>query len=375
MTTPYIVFVDDYPHANIGGGEQHLLRVARGCREWGYRVDIVCIPGSGLEAEARSAGIEILRMPAGRRPGVGRELRRLFDAAAPDIVHVHGFYAMAVACPAARRAGVPFILTTVHSMPNAALELRPGAAGRIEFALRSRLYRRAARSIDRFVCVVNAARDELLGLGIPAQKLTVIANGIPDPRAGGSPVSKPEGSSVLVGSVGRLERAKGYLDFIEAAAIILGRDERVRFRLVGQGSEHEALRQRAARLGLGERFEFAGWSGDPIAEIATMDVYVVSSITETTNLTLLEAMGLGVPVVATDVGGISDAVADGVSGRLVPAHRPELLAKAIFELGGDPEARASMGAAGRERFEAAFTLDRMLEAHRALYSGLLGQDT
>lgn len=371
MMSPHIVFVDDYPHANIGGGEQHLLRVARGCVEWGYRVGIVCIPGSGLELRARSEGFDVWPMPANRGPGVGRKLRRLFASVAPDIVHVHGFFAMTVACPAARGAGVPHVLTTVHNMPSAPLDLRPGIAGRLEFRLRAVLYRRAADSIDRFVCVVGAARDELLDIGVNASKMVVIANGIPDPDNGGERCPKVPGDAVLVSSVGRLESLKGYAYLVDAAAIAIEKAESVRFRLVGDGSQRDTLRQRAQRLGLGSRFEFAGWSDDPLGEIASMDIYVVSSVTDTTNLTILEAMGLGVPVVATDVGGISDAVADGSSGYLVPPRRPDALARAIVDLAGDPALRSSMGAEGRARFERGFTLDRMLGAHRELYAGLL----
>jgi len=84
-------------------------------------------------------------------------------------------------------------------------------------------------------------------------------------------------------------------------------------------------------------------------------------------------MGLGVPVVVTDVGGIAEAVVDGVSGRLVPSRRPEALGAAILELVRDSALRASMGAAGRERFERAFTLDTMLDQHAALYAELTGK--
>ncbi|PKQ38023.1 MAG: hypothetical protein CVT59_05420 [Actinobacteria bacterium HGW-Actinobacteria-1] len=372
MSAPYILFVDDYPHVNIGGGEQHLLRVARACLEWGYRVGVVCVQGSGLDAEVRSAQIESLPMPEYRGPGVGRALAALFTAEKPDIVHVHGFYAMTAACPAARRAGVPHILTTVHAMPLAAKDLRPGVIGRAEAALRSWLYRRTAGSVDRFVCVVDAARRELLGMGIAAEKLLTIANGIPDPRAGRVQREARASGPLVIGSVGRLERAKAYGDFIDAAALVLAADVDARFRLVGDGSERDALTVRASRLGLDERFEFMGWSDDALGEIAAMDVYVVTSVTETTNLSFLEAMALGIPVVATAVGGIPDIVADGGSGVLVSPHRPDELARAIADLAGDAALRDIMGAAGRERFESGFVLDHMLSEHRALYEALLG---
>lgn len=369
----HILFVDDYRHANIGGGERHLLRVAKGCRQAGWRTGVVCIPGSGLEKSARSAGHEVWSVPAGRHILRDRRaLQVLFARLAPDIVHVHGFYATLIASVAARRAGVAHVLATVHTMPGAPLDLYPGVRGRLEFHARSTAFRRVTRSIDRVVCVVPAVRDELLRIGVAESKLEVIENGIPDPGLGvkRSPEGAKEGV-VRVGSAGRFEQPKGYEHFI-AAAVIVARERRdVEFRLVGDGTLRDALTAQAERLGIGDRLEFAGWSDDPLGEIAAMDIYVVSSVTETTNLTMLEAMGLSRPVVATDVGGISDVVLDGISGYLVPPRREDLMALRILELAGNPALRESMGVAGRHRFEERFTEAHMIEKHLELYERLV----
>ncbi|MBS3975073.1 MAG: glycosyltransferase [Actinobacteria bacterium] len=368
----HILFVDDYRHATIGGGERHLLRVAKGCQRAGWRTGVVCVPGSGLEKNARAAGHEVWPVPTGRHlPRARRELRALFERLSPDIVHAHGFYATMVSASAARRAGVARVLTTVHTMPSAPLDLYPGVRGWFEFRLRSTVFRRQARSIDRFVCVVPAVRDELLRIGVAESKLEVIENGISDPACGvrRSPVAE-RGEIVRVGSVGRFEQPKGYEHFIAAAAIVARERSDVEFRLVGDGTLRAALMAQAERLGIGDRFEFAGWSDDPIGEIAGMDIYVVSSVTDTTNLTVLEAMGLSRPVIATDVGGISDAVADGVNGYLVPSRREDLMALRILELVDSPALRKSMGPAGRRRFEERFTEAHMVERHLELYERL-----
>lgn len=368
----HILFVDDYRHATIGGGEQHLLRVAKGCRQAGWRTGVVCVPGSGLEKNARAAGHEVWPVPTGRYlPRSRRELRALFERLSPDIVHAHGFYATMVSATAARRAGVARVLTTVHTMPSAPLHLYPGVRGRLEFRLRSAVFCREARSIDRFVCVVSAVRDELLCIGVAESKLEVIENGISDPACDVrcSPVAE-RGDIVRVGAVGRFEQPKGYEYFIAAAAVVARERSDVEFRLVGDGTLRAALVAQAERLGIGDRFEFAGWSDDPLGEIAAMDIYVVSSVTDTTNLTVLEAMGLSRPVIATDVGGISDAVADGVNGYLVPSRREDLMALRILELVDSPALRKSMGAVGRRRFEERFTEAHMVERHLELYERL-----
>lgn len=374
MTGPlHIVFVDDYVHAAIGGGEQHLLRLARGCSAWGYRVSVVCVSGSGLEERSRAEGYDVWPILGGHHLLRDRRaLAKLFAELAPDIVHTHGFYMMLAASHAAKRAGVGTVLVTVHNMPSAPLELKPGMAGRLEFAVRSALFRRAASSVDRFVCVVDAARRELVGVGVDASKLVLIENGIEDPVLGLGTSVRSGDDRVLAGSAGRLETLKGYEYLVSAAALVAAKASDVRFRLVGDGGLRDALEAQVAHSGLSARFEFAGWSPHPLDEISAMDIYVVSSVTDTTNLTILEAMGLSKPVIATDVGGISEEVTDGASGYVVPPRRADLLARRIVELAGDPALRASMGAEGRRRFEALFTEERMLERHRALYEGHSG---
>ncbi len=369
-----IVFVDDYRPANIGGGERHLLRIARGCREAGWLTSIVCAPGSGLEAHARQDGHEVWPVHTGRMVIRDRQaLSALFARLSPDIVHSHGFYATLIAASAARQAEVAHILSTVHNMPSAPLHLHPNARGRLELSLRNALFRRIAQSVDRFVGVVPAVRDELLTIGLDPDKLVVIENGIPDPAIDVRPVAVPAKSGVIrVGSVGRFERPKSYEHFISAAAIVASERDDTEFRLIGDGSLRESLMTQAERLHLRDRIVFAGWSEDPISEIAAMDIYVVSSVTETTNLTVLEAMGLSRPVVATDVGGIADAVTDGVGGYIVPPRREDLLARRICELAADAALRESMGAAGRRRFEESYTEERMITRHLDLYDQLAG---
>ncbi len=369
----HILLVDNYPGTQIGGGERHLLTVAEGCRAWGHRVGIVCLPDSGLQTAAEEAGFEVHRVGMRRgAPGARTRLARLFSELRPDVVHVHGFHASLLACPAARDAAVPRVLVTVHNMPSAPIDLHPGLRGRLEFWLRSRMYRSVARSVDTFVCVVTAARDELIGIGLDPAQLVVIPNAIPDPALSvGAGRGSAEGA-LTVGSVGRLELLKGYVYFVRAVALAIAARPDARYRLVGDGRLRGELQAEAGRLGISDSLEFAGWSNDPLGEIAAMDVYVVSSVTDTTNLTVLEAMGLGRPVVATDVGGIGDAVIDGVTGYLVAPRDPEALAARIVALLDSEDLRATMGQAGRRRWESHFTEERMLEAHRALYGELRG---
>jgi glycosyltransferase involved in cell wall biosynthesis len=299
-----------------------------------------------------------------------RKLAEELSGIRPDVVHSHGYFVGLFARCAARDAGARVVCSTVHNMPDAPMSLHPGFRGRTEVALRAPLERRSARCADAIVCVVEPVREQLRAYGIPDEKLVLIRNGIVDPTRDRE-FSVPTGDPPVVGSVGRFELLKGYEYFVEAAARVLEAAPEAVVRLVGEGSLRGQLESRAATLGIEDRFEFLGWVDDPLAEMAAMDVYAVSSVTDTTNLTVLEAMALGKPVVGTTVGGLPEAVLDGRTGYLVPPRAPDLLADRIAELLADPARRSEMGRAGRARFEEMFELTHMLEAHRVLYERLL----
>lgn len=358
----------------MGGGEQHLLRVAEACREWGYRVTVVCLPDSGLAVAARDRGLDVSEVRMRGNWGQARDrLAAALSLLAPDIVHTHGFRVMLTGLDAARRAGVPHVLTTVHNMPSAPVALHPGWRGVTEYRVRRWLWRKTFRHTERFVCVVDGVRRELEGMGLSPDRTIVIPNGIPDPLRDGRTYSGHASPLITLTSVGRLEALKDFGTLVAAAVLVVRECGDVRFRLVGDGSLRASLERQARELGILDRFEFVGWSEDPLAEIAASDIYAVSSVTDTTNLTVLEAMALARPVVATAVGGIPDAVVEGVTGRLVPPRDPEALATAIIDLASHGARRQQMGDAGRKRFESEFTLQRMLDAHRELYEQIIGQ--
>jgi glycosyltransferase involved in cell wall biosynthesis len=154
---------------------------------------------------------------------------------------------------------------------------------------------------------------------------------------------------VLVGTVANFRREKAYEDLLAAAAVAVERSPRLRFVSVGQGPLESEVRQRAAALGLGERFTFLGYRDDAVRIISGFDVFTLSSRHEGLPVSLMEAMALGTPVVATAVGGIPQAVTDGVEGRLVPVGDPQVLAQALVEIAADPDERHRFGAAALAR--------------------------
>jgi glycosyltransferase involved in cell wall biosynthesis len=190
-------------------------------------------------------------------------------------------------------------------------------------------------------------------------------------RDAASGLSRETGSGFVVGTAGRLETVKGLEDFLRAAAR-LDRDD-IRFMIVGDGPDRGRLERIARESGVEDRIEFCGYSPNLAGELATMDVFVMPSLTEGFGLVAAEAMALEKPVVASDVGGLAEVVEDGLTGILVPPGDPKALASAIGRLLDDSAARRSMGEAGRRRVLEHFAAKRMVEEHLSVYGELLGR--
>jgi glycosyltransferase involved in cell wall biosynthesis len=157
---------------------------------------------------------------------------------------------------------------------------------------------------------------------------------------------------VLIGTVANLRVTKGYPDLLAAAAKVLHRSTGVRFVALGQGPMQQALHEQAAKLGLGEHFRFLGYRSDAVDVMAAFDVFCLASRHEGLPVALMEALVLGIPVVATDVGGTAEIVTDGREAVLVPAGEPDRLAAALTALVDDPARRREMAAAAHARGDA-----------------------
>ena len=157
---------------------------------------------------------------------------------------------------------------------------------------------------------------------------------------------------IVVGTVANLRSTKGYPDLLVAAREVTRREARVRFVAAGRGPLEQELREQKDRLGLGDRFSFLGYRADAVRVMSAFDIFCLASHYEGLPIALMEALALGLPVVATDVGGVAELVTDGKEGFLVPPSRPEVLADAIVRLARDPGRRAEMSEHARARADA-----------------------
>jgi glycosyltransferase involved in cell wall biosynthesis len=199
---------------------------------------------------------------------------------------------------------------------------------------------------------------------VPSREIAVIPNGLDfvpcTPRA--------SRSLRKVTVVANLRKIKGLDVLIDASAAILQRFPDARFQLIGDGPERRALASRAAALGVGGAFRFAGVTDDVPARLADTDIFVLPSRSESFPNAILEAMAAGLPIVASGVGGILELIADGRTGWLVPPGKHAPLADRVIHVMANPSEGAAIGAAARADALARFSFDRMVAGFEHLYT-------
>jgi len=224
---------------------------------------------------------------------------------------------------------------------------------------------------DRYVTPSEHSRRELLRYGYYGEdRIRAIPNGVEIPPEDTTARDRLRaelalGASRVLIVTGRLHPIKGHVYLLDAFAALRRDFPDLRMLVVGDGGERATLEDHARRLGIDEAAVFTGFRTDVIDLLRAADVFVLPSLLEGMPHVLLEAMGVGLPVVASAAGGVPEVVADGETGLLVPAGDADLLRAAIGRLLAEPELAAQMGRAGLERVRTRFTMERMLEDSEA----------
>jgi sugar transferase (PEP-CTERM/EpsH1 system associated) len=319
-----------------------------------------------------------LHKPPGQGWRMWPQLYRVFRELRPAVVHTRNLAALEAQVPA-WAAGVG---ARVHGEHGRDVDDLHGTSRRHVWM------RRAYRPfVHRYVALSRDLAGYLQGpVRVPHQRVAQIFNGVDTDRfapaaAGraqiaGSPFHHDTGGWLL-GTVGRMQTVKAqpllvraFLRALDLAPHLRGR---LRLVLVGDGPLRAECEQLLARAGATPLAWVAGERADVPDVMRGLDCFVLPSLAEGISNTILEAMSGGLPVIATDVGGNADLVADGDTGLVVPAGDVEALALGIVRMARDPAAARAMGRAGRERVLQRFSLQAMLDAYEALYREVLGQ--
>ena len=276
-------------------------------------------------------------------------LRRILDEGSFDIVHFHSPYVAGIArlvVQSMREGDRPRTMSTEHNVWS-------------DFPIPSRALNAATFPLDfAHIAVSRAVRESV----IPRFRnhVEVVTQGVPVEDVRGHLEGRESArrmlgvgpDEILAGTVANLRPPKGYPELLRAARTVVSRRLPVRFIAVGRGEEEPELHRLHRELDLGDRFRFLGYRDDAVDVLAGCDLFVLPSRYEGVPVAVLEALAMGLPVVATPVGTVPDVVTDGVEGRLVAPGDPAALATAIEEVADDPKRRREMaGAAFRKGTE------------------------
>jgi len=358
----------------VGGLEMVIESIVLSLDKSKYDVHVWCLAGGGdIAEELKEKGV-LVRI-IGKRSYYNFMnillLAYLFRRENLHIIHTHGYFASTFGRLAASLAGVPVMITHVHSTYN-------------EYGKRNLMVERFLSFFtDKIICVSKAVQRFVVEReGIRESKTSVIYNGISLPQNGlpikdrkaQRPTESVSAQDVVIIEVASLNENKGQHILLNACQQVYKKNPAIKLIIVGQGPSQSTLQEEAKQLGMESAVIFTGQRKDVYGLLAMSDIFVLPSIhREGLSIAVIEAMAMGLPVIGTSVGGIPELIEDRVSGFLVPPGDTDQLARAIDFLATEQDLRERMGKQGRNIYEGKFTLSLMIQQIESLYDQLLGE--
>jgi glycosyltransferase involved in cell wall biosynthesis len=362
---------------NTGGTELNAVRTAEHLDRERFDLRFLCLqPHGPLRGRLDALGIPVMDVgiPGFFTAGAVRrslEIKRLVRSDGLHVVHAHDPYGNVLAGPAARLAGGAAVIAS-HRWWRDVHPLKVRVGNRLSYRFAHRVLANS-RSVGDLVL-----RDE----GVPARRLVVIPNFVdasafepldPARRAELRARVGLEPSDVAVGMIANLNPVKDHATLLRAAARVLAASPKVRFVLIGDGRERQALTEQAAASGIADRVLFPGRLAHEPGMPGMFDVSVLSSREEGFPNFVVESMAAGRAVVATDVGGVPDAVVNGSTGMLVKAGDDKAMAEALLRILGDPALREQLGSAASRYAREHYHERVVLTALETLYLDLASE--
>ena len=360
---------------NVGGPAVIVAELMRGMDSSKYQQTLVtgyCADDEADYLETVAHDIAAIRINAlGRSVSPLKDLSSFFALVKlirkikPDVIHTHTAKAGVLGRLASIAAGGG--AKRVHTFHG---HLLHGYFNALKRSIMIATERILALFTYRIIAIGNVVKNDLLAVGIgSAKKFLVFFPGLPEPKAVDRNAKRNElgldPATLYCTFIGRLTYIKRPDRLLDVAVLLEARGINVHFLVAGEGEQFESSKERAHHDEL--PMTFLGWRSDTDAILAASDVAILCSDNEGIPLTLIQAAQAGLPIVATNVGSISDIVIDGTNGLLTDVSA-SALADAIEKLAKEPALRASMGAAGKKRSLELFSLARMISDHSQLYS-------
>jgi len=356
---------------HLGGAQEVVLNLAT-CGSARFRHEVATMHGHGIYWERlRQAGVKVHSLSPHRLfPFYLASIPWRLLADRPDILHCHLIPSNIIAKPLGALLGVPVVINHDHT----------NDTRRAESRLLLALDRFSNRFASHIVAVSASCRDFLITReSIPSSDVTLVPNAI-DLRRFSPAVARRDQARVelglpasarVVAGVGRLNPQKNFSLFLDIAAQLAPRFSDLHFLLAGDGPEEKMLREKAAALGIADRVTFSGYVADTRLVYLAADVLLMPSRYEGLPMTLLEAMAMGLPVVASQLDGIAEVIGDGREGFLVPSDDAALFVESTAALLQDAELSSRIAQNARAKVEASFSVERMTSAVEEIYDRFL----
>jgi len=341
----------------------------------GFEHTVILFNEGRLEQEIRSLGLDVKVFPEHQWGGsrLFRELLKEFRTGQFNIVHSHKYKDTILAGSAAKMAGVPYVVRTVHGLREPFHGLR---------SLKMNIYEWIERKMHKHcvdaIIAVSPQIEGRLKYEHDVGKIVCVKNGL-DLEGFPSLVHRDRKraelgigeDTCLIGAVGRLTPVKGLEYLLDATRILVSRQCRVQVAIVGDGNLRGALEQQARDLGIVENIVFLGHREDTQELMSALDIFALPSLSEGIPMALLEAMAAGRAIVASRVGGIPEVIRDGVEGFLVESRDVQGLADRCLQLIEYPALAGQVGRASRTRVEQNFSARDMAQRVASLYDELI----
>lgn len=353
----------------FGGAERHILLLSEGLRQLGVIPVLLLLHDGDLAARTRNLGIETIIIERGSRydPTTGERLANCLKHINAHVIHVHGYQAAVFAALAACKARLPVVVTQhgcVEGTWNAPLAY-----------LKTKIYELlelvAVRLIKPSLCYVTRDLETQNRRRHTSLRRHVIYNGVD--LMGTREIKRPiqyEQDKLNVACVGRLSAIKG-LEYAVCAMVHEDMPKEAVLTIVGGGPLAKRLEAQASRLGLMDRVRFLGFKENVMDYIGSCDVLLLPSLHEGLPYTLLEAMALRVPIVASAVGGLAEVLSDKVTALLVKPRDAAAIAGAIKWIHQNRELAVAMGRAAQMEQRRRFSLNGMCQAYVEVYKEVL----
>lgn len=351
----------------IGGAEKFLLSMSKSLKKRGFKILIFSLfKNNTLKSEFEEAGIKVKYFQMSKKSVLGFiKLIYSIRSECPDIVHTHLDDSHIYGCIAAKIAGIPAIISTIHSTGWWLFR------GGIRQRMRRFVDRFASVLCDKIIAVSSHVSEDLIKYGrIRKEKMNIIRNGI-ILQKNIVKFSTSNKKIPIIATVGRLVKEKGIVYFLHAAKDIIVCNKKVKFWIIGDGYLRKDLEKISESMGLFSYVDFLGFRNDVYKLLSHIDIFILSSLSEGLPISLLEAMYMGKPVVVTKISGITEVVIHNHNGIIVEPKNPQEIASACLHLLNFPKKAREIGYNAQKTVKEKFDIEQNVDKTIALYKNVL----